>query len=326
ITKPYSFDNGPDAGKFFFNARLHDDGEKIVLGHKIPAGGGIRDGLMVIDILSKHPSTASFIATKLARKFVMDQPTPELIGRIAAAFTKSDGDIARILQAIFTSPEFNSVEAYRAKIKTPFELSVSAIRSLDGETNGSPQLIQTIARMGEPLYGYQAPTGYPDAAEYWVNTGALLERLNFGLALASNRISGTTVNLSRFTSNGEQVGNSFDKDKVLDRFIYIVLQGDVSPKTREALRNQVQQQAQQQIQQETQQNARSPVTVTQTSTTTEQNGTDKIINAQQQGKGKRKVGGKVGNVDDYTLGAPSGDPAIARIVGLILGSPEFQRQ
>ena len=154
--------NGPradmlreNAGKFFFNPRAHDDGEKIVLGHKIPAGGGIKDGLAVLDILAHSSATAKFVATKLVRHFVSDEPPAGLVDRVAAAFTKSDGDIRESLRAIFFSPEFNSPEAYRAKIKRPFELTISAIRTLGGETTGGPQLHQWIARMGEPLYGFQ---------------------------------------------------------------------------------------------------------------------------------------------------------------------------
>src|SRR5436190_12088003 len=199
-----------NAGKFYFAPRMHDDGEKIVLGHKIPSGGGIKDGLMVLDILAHHASTAHFIATKLTRHFVMDNPPPALVDRVAAAFTKSDGDIRETLKAIFFSPEFNSPQAYRAKIKRPFELAISAVRTLGGETTGGTQLHQWIARMGEPLYGFQTPNGYSDVAESWVNTGALLERLNFGLALVSNRIPGTRVTLSAFVSD-------LCKDKSIDK-------------------------------------------------------------------------------------------------------------
>ncbi|MCA1557987.1 MAG: DUF1800 domain-containing protein [Acidobacteria bacterium] len=226
IRAPRGQGGDPDAGTFFFNERMHDNGEKVVLGQKIPAGGGMKDGLMVLDILARHPSTAKFLATKLARRFVMDNPTPELVARISSAYTKSDGSIRDVMRAIITSPEFNSQAAYRAKIKTPFELAISAIRTLNGETNGGPAIHQWIARMGEPLYMYQAPTGYPDTAEDWVNTGSLLERLNFALALVSNRIPGTRVDLSRFVGSGAaDASASVDKTKVMVGFISVILNG-----------------------------------------------------------------------------------------------------
>lgn len=219
-----------NAGTFFFNARVHDDGEKTVLGHKIPSGGGIKDGLTVLDILAHHPSTAKFIATKLVRHFVSDTPPQSLVDRVAATFTKSDGDIRETLKAIFFSKEFNSTEAYRVKIKRPFELVISAIRTLGADTNGGPGTHRWIERMGEPLYGFQTPNGYSDAAESWVNTGGLLERMNFGLALANNRVQGTTVSLAK--PNGEQA-------KVMDEYLKTLLAGDISATTREALLKQL---------------------------------------------------------------------------------------
>jgi uncharacterized protein (DUF1800 family) len=219
-----------NAGTFFFNARVHDDGEKTVLGHKIPAGGGMKDGLMVLDILAHHPSTAKYIATKLVRHFVADDPPKALVDRVAATFTKTDGDIRETLKTIFFSKEFNSSDAYRAKIKRPFELVISAIRTLGAETNGGPQTHQWIARMGEPLYGFQTPNGYSDAAESWVNTGALLERMNFGLALANNRIQGTRVSLSKLNS---------DQSKVMDEYLKTLLSGEISSATRETLLKQL---------------------------------------------------------------------------------------
>ena len=223
---------GP-AGSFFFNVRAHDDGEKTVLGQKISAGGGFNDGLKVLDILAKHPSTAKFIATKLVRHFVADNPPPALVNRVAAAFTKSDGDIRETLKAIFFSSEFYSPESYRAKVKRPFEVAISAIRVLGADTNGGPGTHQWIARMGEPLYGYQTPNGYSDTAENWVNTGGLLERMNFGVALAANRIPGTRVDLAKLA------GEKTDKRRMIDESLKTILAGEVSTATRETLLKQV---------------------------------------------------------------------------------------
>ncbi|HYG09709.1 MAG TPA: DUF1800 domain-containing protein, partial [Pyrinomonadaceae bacterium] len=297
--------NPERAGTFFFNPRLHDDGEKTVLGHRIPAGGGINDGMMVLDILSKHPATAKFIATKLARRFVSDNPTPALVERIASAYTKSDGDIRTILRAIFTSPEFNAPENYRAKIKTPFELAISAVRSLGGETTGAPALHQWIARMGEPLYQYQAPTGYPDTAEHWVNTGALLERMNFALALVAGRINGTRVDLTRFNRAGA------DKSRLIEQFAAIILQGDMSERTKAALLKQLNEAA-----------TAAPVNnANPTTATTRATNNDDAMMPRGGGGGGRRGGAR-----REMLAANAPIPEAARIAALILGSPEFQRQ
>ena len=222
-----------NAGTFFFNARTHDDGEKTVLGHKIPSGGGFKDGLTVLDILARHPSTAKFIATKLVRHFVADNPPKSLVDRVAATFTKTEGDIRETLKTIFFSKEFNSTEAYRVKIKRPFELVISAIRTLGADTNGGPGTHQWLARMGEPLYGFQTPNGYSDAAESWVNTGGLLERMNFGLALAGNRVQGTRVDLARLTNS------QTSQSKVMDEALKTILAGEISRSTKETLAKQL---------------------------------------------------------------------------------------
>jgi uncharacterized protein (DUF1800 family) len=286
-------------GTFYFNPRLHDDGEKLVLGHKIAAGGGIEDGLKVLDILAHHPSTAKFIATKLSRRFVTDNPSPALVERVAAAYTRSDGDIRETLRAVFASPEFNSPASYRAKIKTPFELAVSAIRTLGGETNGT-QLHQWIARMGEPLYAYQAPTGYPDVAENWVNTGALLQRLNFGLALASNRIPGTRVNLARF--DADTAKGSTDMTRMMQRFLDLIVQGDVSPSTKASLMKQLSE----------------PVTPSPAADSSMMNDAPERT----RGGGGRRAQRQLAVADL----ASTANPELVKLVGLILGSPEFQRQ
>src|SRR5262249_55645760 len=128
--------NPRNGGEFIFNPRLHDDGEKVVLGQKISAGGGKKDGETVIRILARHPSTARFISTKLARKFVSDDPSRDLIDRMARTFSKSDGDIREVLRTMFNSPEFWAPQNYRVKIKTPFEMTVSAVRAIGAETDG----------------------------------------------------------------------------------------------------------------------------------------------------------------------------------------------
>ena len=293
-----------NAGKFYFNARMHDEGEKIVLRQKIPAGGGMKDGLLVLDILARHPSTAKFIATKLTRYFVQDNPSPALVDRVAAQFTKSDGDIRETLKAIFTSAEFNSPEAYRAKVKRPFELAISAIRTLGAETNGSQQLHQWIARMGEPLYLYQTPNGYSDTAESWVNTGGLLERLNFGLSLASNRIPGTRVDLKRFAGDAanEAGGRQSQHYGVL---LNLIVAGEISPRTRETLLKQLDQETGQpnpSVAVEPASRVVNPVG---------NNGNDIQPRQRQQQLAR----------SDANIADP-----VTRIVGLILGSPEFQRQ
>ena len=179
-------------GGFAFEPRMHDNGEKIVLGKKIKSGGGKKDGEQVLDLLAKHPSTAKFIATKLARRFVADEPPKELVERAAAVFLKSDGDIREVVRTIVTSPEFFATAAYRAKVKSPFDFVASAVRASGADATNAMPLVQTMRDLGMPLYMCQPPTGYSDRADAWVNTGALLNRMNFSVALSSGRLRGIT--------------------------------------------------------------------------------------------------------------------------------------
>ncbi|MBZ5551852.1 MAG: DUF1800 domain-containing protein [Acidobacteriia bacterium] len=217
-------------GEFFFNERIHDNGPKLVLGHKIHAGGE-KDGEEVINLLVHHPSTAHFIAQKLVTRFVSDAPPESLVGRVAATYMKTDGDIREMLRTIFYSPEFNSKDAYRAKVKSPFELVVSAIRTSGGDTDASVPLLQFVARMGQPLFMYQAPTGYPDRASEWLNTGTLLTRMNFALAFAANRIAGTNIELARLLGEDSPT----QPDEIRSRLLQRYLLGDASGQTRAAL-------------------------------------------------------------------------------------------
>jgi uncharacterized protein (DUF1800 family) len=182
---------GPrQGGDFRFEPRIHDAKEKIVLGHKIKAGGGQSDGEEVLDILARHPATATFISTKLVRRFVADTPPPALVERAAARFRETDGDIREVVRTILTSKEFFSAEAYRAKVKSPFEFVVSAVRATGTEVTSAMFLAQQVRQLGMPLYGCQPPTGYSDKAEAWVNTGALLNRMNFAVQLVGGRMRG----------------------------------------------------------------------------------------------------------------------------------------
>jgi uncharacterized protein (DUF1800 family) len=200
----WTIDRPRQGGGFTFDPRRHDNGQKIVLGHVIKAGGGERDGEQVLDILAKHPSTARFIATKLVRRFVSDTPPPALVDRVAARFRDTDGDLRDVMRTLLTSPEFFAADVYRVKIKTPFEFVVSAVRATDAEVHDARLLVRQVADLGEPLYQCQPPTGYKDTADAWVNTGALVGRMNFGLALAGNKLRGVVV--SNAQPDGVELG------------------------------------------------------------------------------------------------------------------------
>jgi uncharacterized protein (DUF1800 family) len=206
----WTIDQPRQGGGFRFDERFHDSREKIVLGHKIKSGGGQSDGEQVLDILAKHPSTARFIATKLVRRFVSDSPQPALVARAASRFRDTDGNIREVLHTILTSPEFFAADAYRAKVKTPFEFVVSAIRATGTEVTDAMPLVQGVRQLGMPLYMCQPPTGYADRADAWVNTGALLNRMNFALQLVGGRMRGVQAGVNAVSS---------------------VLAGDISPAT-----------------------------------------------------------------------------------------------
>ena len=183
-------------GVFYFEPRVHDDGEKLVLGKRIPPGGGMEDGLRVIDVLARHPSTARFISLKLARRFIADDPPPSLVNRAAETFLRSEGDIPTVLRTLIESPEFFSPESFRAKVKKPLEFVASALRATGAEVQLSHQLLRYLGRMGEPLFLAQPPTGYPDIGASWTSPDMLLTRMNFATDLVANRIPGARVKLA----------------------------------------------------------------------------------------------------------------------------------
>jgi len=219
-------------GGFVFDARIHDRGQKVVLGHVIKAGGRQDDGEQVLDILAKHPSTARFIATKLARRFIGDTPPAALVDRLAGRFHDTDGDLREVMRTLLTSPEFLSPDAYRAKVKTPFEFVVSAVRATNTDVQDAAPLVRAMQQLGMPLYMCQPPTGYKDTADAWVNTGALVNRMNFALQLASNKLrAGLKAGHYNDVGNGLQGVPSRGSD-LPDRIIGAVLNNDISDATR----------------------------------------------------------------------------------------------
>lgn len=182
-------------GDFLFTPNRHDDSEKVVLGKVFPQGGGYEEGVELLKMLANHTSTANFISRKLAIRFVSDNPPQSLVNKMARTFKDKKGDIKEVLLTMVSSPEFWSKEAIREKTKSPFELAISTVRSLDADVTMPYQLFRWINKMGQDMYSYQAPTGFPDKGQYWINTGALLNRMNFGLSFAAQKIPGIKINL-----------------------------------------------------------------------------------------------------------------------------------
>jgi uncharacterized protein (DUF1800 family) len=294
-------------GGFIFRPEMHDAGEKIVLGHKLKAGRGIEDGEDVLDIVARHPSTAKYVATKIARRFISDNPPQGVIDRAAQVFLKTDGDIRETLRTIITSNEFYSQQAFRAKVKSPFEVVVSAMRAMNAEPDSTPRTALMIAYLGQPIYGHQAPNGYPETGDAWMNTGAILNRINFGIAAAANRIPGARVNA---IPGLDTLGNA-PRAKQVDAVVSVLLGGSASPDTRAVLMS----------------------------------GENPLL-----GKGESSLPAAMGNPDDDAaittdlqrpngraraarqnpFGRPNAQPprltGLAQVVGLAIGSPEFQRR
>ena len=257
----WSFDR--QTGQFIFRPRQHDDGAKVVLGHEIPPGGGMQDGETVLDILCACPATAHHIALQMCQRFVSDDPPEALVNRIAGVFQQTGGNLRQVTEAILTSPDFLSPTNFNNKIKSPLEFAVSAVRAsgssiipqqpppynkLLAAQEGSAilgrgqaadriskrprqSLNWHIYELGEPLFACTPPTGYKEVSKFWVSPGALIERLNFALALTQQQLSDI-----RFSS--ENILNGVDLDKpeaVLDQCVAVLLQNNVTPSTRNVL-------------------------------------------------------------------------------------------
>jgi uncharacterized protein (DUF1800 family) len=221
----------PREGAFVFRPEIHDAGTKVVLGHTLVAGRGIEDGEEVLDIVARHPSTARFITTKLVRHFVSDSAPSALVSRCAGVFTKTDGDIRETMRCVVTSPEFFSRAAYRAKVKTPFEVVASALRAMNAQPDTTPRTAQLVARLGQPIFGRQTPDGWPDRGDAWMNTGSILNRINFGLAVAAGRVPGASLASWPAAASLRTAG----REEQVDGVIKAILGGQSSPETRSIL-------------------------------------------------------------------------------------------
>jgi uncharacterized protein (DUF1800 family) len=274
-------------GDFFFNANRHDNGEKTVLGHVFPAGGGYEEGVDLLELLAHHPSTARFICRKLAVRFVSDDPPASLVDKMAKTFLDKNGDIRQVLLTMVEAPEFWSAQALREKTKSPFELAIGSVRSLHATIYQPMQLYNWVARMGEKKYYYQAPTGYPDKGAYWINTGSLLNRMNFGLALAAGRIPGVSVDLLALNS-GHEPESAQAALLVYGRLILPERNLDATVKRL-------------------------------TPMLSDPGFVEKVSEASSKERGEVEVGSMSGDM-------ASANPMLAQVVGIIIGSPEYQRR
>jgi uncharacterized protein (DUF1800 family) len=272
-------------GGFWFNPATHDAGEKVVLGHRMAPKRGIADGEQVLDIVARHPATARHVAHKLAVRFVSDSPPPALIERTAQVFRDTDGDLRAVVRAIVMSPEFFSRAAFRSKVKSPMETVVSTLRALGAGADTTAVTAMLVARLGQPIYGRQSPDGWPETGSEWMNTGAILNRINFGMAVASNRLPH-----ARPTEWPEYAAlRSVSRQQQVQGIIDGLLGGEVSPDTRRIL----------------------------------ESGTNPMLEDPPQEampddpRSARRAGG-FGEIRPLT--------GLDQIIGLALGSPEFQRR
>jgi uncharacterized protein (DUF1800 family) len=294
-------DQPAHGGGFLFDERKHEPGTKKLLGVKVKEGGQ-DEGLAMLHLLAMRPATARFLCRKLAIRFVADDPPQSLVDRMAKSYLSSGGDIATVLRTMFHAPEFWQREVYRAKVKTPLDYVVSAVRASNVETSNLMPLVNNLNQMGMPLYGCVPPTGFSAKDEAWVSTGALVNRMNFALALAANRLpeirtawsaAAEESDLAREVDpNAEQVDMTAEEQRLETRLV----QGGVSEHTRQAVLDQ----------------AVNPAGV--------QSAAAQPVNASVKMSGRPAYARPTANA----LNAREKQDAL--LAGLLLGSPEFQRR
>jgi uncharacterized protein (DUF1800 family) len=228
-------DGSGEGAAFIFRPFLHDAGSKTVLGVRFPAGGGMEEGEKMIQILARHPATAHHIAYKLCQRLVADDPPPALVDRVAAKFLATGGDLRQTVKAVISSPEFWSQTSYRAKVKSPFEYTISAVRAVNGKITDVTPIARALQQIGEPLYGAQPPTGYSDRADVWINTGALMNRLNFALALAANKLPGVQSDVVSLIPSAE----ASDASRSVEALALALTGGSLTAETRSTIKSRI---------------------------------------------------------------------------------------
>jgi hypothetical protein len=299
---------------FLFAANKHDGGEKKVLGTTFPSGAGYEEGVKLIHLLATHPSTAKFISRKLAIRFVSDVPPQSLVDKMAATFLAKDGNIKEVLITMVSAPEFWAKNALREKTKSPFELAISSLRATNADVVAPFQLYQWVNKMGQKLYNYQAPTGFPDKGQYWINTGSLLNRMNFGLALASGRIPGVKLNLMALNDNHEPES----AEDALRKYSKILMpERNVEETVKRLIPMLKDPELQKRLDEAASQTATSKAAVM-------EDGSGDTMMTKKGGKGANKISKK--NGDAQVLLAKGNNSMLGQVVGIIIGSPEFQRR
>lgn len=315
-------------GDFLFAANRHDKNAKTVLGKQFKANGGYEEGVELLHILAHHPSTAKFISKKLAIRFVNDNPPQSLVDKMTRTFLTKEGNIREVLITMVSSPEFWDKEALREKTKSPFELAISSVRNLNATISQPYQLYTWITKMGQRMYYYQAPTGFPDNGKYWINTGSLLNRMNFGLALASNRIPGVTVDLAALNDHhepesaeaaletyGKMIMPERDLEASIKRLTPLLNDPDLGNKVNEAA---------------------GKTAAPQQATMMQGNEEMDVMDEGAELMPKKKAGGKKNPnkipknpaKNNYAgmQYAKGNNTMLSQVVGIIIGSPEFQRK
>ncbi len=199
---------GKQPGVFYFNPKIHDDGEKTILGQHFPPGQGIKDGEQLLEMLAGHPSTAGFIAAKLARRFVSDTPPASLVAQATDTFKNTGGDIAKVMSTILHSDDFKA--SLDQKFKRPLEYVVSALRVTGAEIKPDLPTVNLLAQLGQVPFNWQSPNGYPDVADAWISTSGLLARWNYTLALSMNAIKDTRVDFTSLVQKPASLAEGID--------------------------------------------------------------------------------------------------------------------